>query len=93
MGNDYYESLLQIAELRKQDQPLMGIGKNCQIENAIIDKNCRIGDGAVIIGSPDLADTETPTYCIRDGIVVLKKGATIPVGEVIGHRRSEKAAG
>ena len=86
MGNDYYESLIQIAELRKQNQPLMGIGKNCHIENAIIDKNCRIGDNAVIIGSPDLAATETPAYCIRDGIVVLKKGATIPVGEVIGNR-------
>ena len=74
MGCDYYETLDEI-ENRKIDI-LMGIGERCFIKNAIIDKNCRIGDDG-------LEDTETDTYCIRDGIVVIKKGAVIPRGYVI----------
>lgn len=85
MGNDYYESLIQIAELRKSGTPLMGIGKNCQIENAIIDTNCRVGDHSIIKGGPSLEDIETVSYCIRGGIVVLKKNATIPPGSRIGN--------
>ena len=84
MGNDYYESLLQIAELQKEGTPLMGIGKNCVIENAIIDKNCRIGNNTTIIGDAYLEDIETDTYCIRDGIIILKKEAIIPPNSVIG---------
>ena len=84
MGNDYYESLLEIAELQKKGKLLMGIGKNCFIENAIIDKNCRVGDHCSIRGSKDLEDTETDSFCIKEGIVVLKKNATIPPGSVIG---------
>lgn len=87
MGNDYYETLLDIEKLDK-DRPPMGIGKNCTIHNAIIDKNCRIGDGVTIRGHKDLADTETDTYCIRDGIVILKKEAIVLDGSVIGHSAS-----
>jgi len=90
MGNDYYESLLQIVDLKKEGTPLMGIGKNCVVENAIIDKNCRVGDNTVIRGGEGLADIETETHCIRDGIVILKKGAAIPAGSVIGVGKMEK---
>lgn len=87
MGNDYYETLYDIEKLAK-DRPPMGIGKNCTIHNAIIDKNCRIGNDVSIRGHKDLADAETDTYCIRDGIVILKKEATILSGSVIGHSAS-----
>jgi glucose-1-phosphate adenylyltransferase len=80
MGNDYFET---IEEMSKADIP-MGIGKNCFIENAIIDKNVRIGNNVHIRGSVALEDTETETYCIRDGIIVVKKGARIPDNTVIG---------
>lgn len=80
MGNDYYETM---ADMEQVEQP-MGIGKDCLIEHAIIDKNCRIGDKVTIKGGTELADTETDTYVIRDGIVVLKKGAHIPTGTTIG---------
>ena len=89
MGNDYYESLVEIARLQQAGTPLMGIGKNCVIENAIIDKNCRIGDNTTIRGGKGIPDIETETHCIRDGIVILKKGATIPAGSVIGVREME----
>ncbi len=81
MGNDYFETLEKIV--RHEEIP-MGIGENCYIENAIIDKNCRIGNNVVIRGSGLLANDETDTYCIRDGIVVVKKGAIIPDGARIG---------
>ncbi len=81
MGNDSYESLEDI-ETNKKDI-LMGIGERCFIKNAIIDKNCRIGDDVRINGGPHLKDVETDTYVVRDGIVVIKKGAIIPKGFVI----------
>lgn len=81
MGSDYYESFEDIE--RKNIKVWMGIGERCHIENAIIDKNCRIGDDVKISGGPHLEDTETETYCIKQGIVVIKKGALIPSNTVI----------
>ncbi len=81
MGNDSYETLEEIN--RNQTSILMGIGERCFIKNAIIDKNCRIGDDVRINGGTHLKEKETEMYCIRDGIVVIKKGAIIPKGYVI----------
>jgi glucose-1-phosphate adenylyltransferase len=81
MGSDYYETLKDMEERRID--VLMGIGERCFIKNAIIDKNCRIGDDVRINGGPHLEDTETDAYVIRDGIVVIKKDAVIPKGFVI----------
>ena len=81
MGNDYYETLEEM-EANKIDI-LMGIGERCFIKNCIIDKNSRIGDDVKINGGPHLKDTETETYCIKDGIVIVKKDAVIPKGFII----------
>jgi len=81
MGCDTYESLEEINE--KKTPILMGIGERCFIKNAIIDKNCRIGDDVRINGGEHLKDKETDSYLIKDGIVVVKKNATIPKGYVI----------
>lgn len=83
MGCDYYESLESILESEKSGRPRVGIGQNCRIENAIIDKNARIGDNVVIspTGKPDNLDH--PLYYIRDGIVCIPKNAVIPHGTVI----------
>ncbi|MDX2134616.1 MAG: glucose-1-phosphate adenylyltransferase [Saprospiraceae bacterium] len=78
MGNDTYETLEQIAST--PDEVHMGVGHYCHIENAILDKDCRIGDNVVIKGGSHLPDTDTDQYCIRDGIVVVKKGALLPEG-------------
>lgn len=82
MGNDSYETIEELKKLG--DKPAMGIGENCYIRNAIIDKDCRIGDNVRIHGSTSLKDAETDTYLIKDGIVVTRKGALIPSGTVIG---------
>ena len=76
MGADFYD----VDNANRGSGPDLGIGKNCVIDHAIIDKNARIGDGAVITpdGKPDHFDGEN--YYIRDGIVVVPKGASIPPG-------------
>ena len=80
MGSDYYQSLEDIMD---EKVPSMGIGKRCFIKNAILDKNCFIGDDVRINGSKKLKDIETDTYVVRDGIVVIKKGAVITNGTII----------
>jgi len=84
-GNDSYQTLKELME--EADIP-MGIGNSCHIENAIIDKDCCIGDNVSIIGSSDLENIETDNYCIKDGIIVMKKGAEIPNGTVIGNPKA-----
>ncbi len=81
MGNDYYET---IEQMNRRDRKPMGVGRNCTIRNAIVEKNCRVGDDVSIHGSIALKDRETATHVIKDGIIVLKKGATIPDGTRIG---------
>lgn len=80
MGSDYYQPLDEILD---QDKISMGIGKRCFIKNAILDKNCCIGDDVRINGGSHLEDSETELYAIRDGIVVIKKNAVIPTGFII----------
>ena len=83
LGNDYYESNESVEQHERESKPRMGIGANCKIENAIIDKNARIGNNVTIspAGKPEMADHEL--YFIRDGIVIIPKGAIIPHGTVI----------
>ena len=88
MGNDYFETLEEIVYA--MDEPIMGIGENCVIEQAIVDKDCRIGNNVIIRGDDSLENIETDTYCIRDGIIVIKKGAIIPSGTVIGLKEKEE---
>lgn len=80
MGADHYQPLEEIVN---SDIVSMGIGARCFIKNVILDKNCCIGDDVRINGGKHLPDTETDTYVVRDGIVVVKKGAVIPNGFII----------
>ena len=79
MGADYY-----------QDDPgpeavntHIGIGKNCRIEGAIIDKNACIGSNVVISKFPKDAEITTDNWVVRDGIVVVPKNGSIPDGTII----------
>lgn len=83
MGADYYETIEDMAYSRDRGKPFIGIGNDCFIENAIIDKNCRIGNNVQIRGGAHLQDTDTELYTIKDGIVVIKKNAVLPDGYVI----------
>lgn len=83
MGNDYYETLAQMEENKANNIPLMGIGERCFIKNAIIDKNCRIGNDVRINGGVHVPNQEHELFTIKEGVVVIKKGAVIPDGFVI----------
>ncbi|WP_406685274.1 glucose-1-phosphate adenylyltransferase [Seonamhaeicola sp. MEBiC1930] len=77
MGSDYYQNLDDVSN---PNVNTLGIGARCTINNAILDKNCCIGDDVKINGGSHLEDTETELYAVRDGIVVIKKDAIIPNG-------------
>jgi glucose-1-phosphate adenylyltransferase len=83
MGSDYYETLAEIERNSDRSVPKLGIGDRCYIKNAIIDKNCRIGNDVRINGGTHLPDSDHSLYTVKDGIVVLKKGAVLPDGFVI----------
>ena len=83
MGCDYYENIDQIHEKNQKGTPILGIGERCIIEDAIIDKNCSIGNDVTIKGGSHLEKVDHPLYTIKDGIVVIKKGAVIPNGYII----------
>ncbi len=83
MGSDYYESQASIDESARANRPRMGVGMNTRIENAIIDKNARIGDNVVISPAGKPENHDHPLYFIRDGIVIIPKNGVVPHGTVI----------
>jgi glucose-1-phosphate adenylyltransferase len=83
MGNDFYQNIDDINEDNSNGIPLIGIGERCFIDNAIVDKNCRIGNDVYVKGGKHLADTSNDLYCVKEGIVVIRKGAIIPNNFII----------
>lgn len=83
LGCDYFESAASIAEHESAGKPRIGIGTGCRIENTIIDKNARIGNNVVISPAGKPENLDHASYYIRDGIVVVPRGGTIPHGMVI----------
>jgi glucose-1-phosphate adenylyltransferase len=75
MGADYFE-----LDRTDSAQPPIGIGRNCVIDRAIIDKNARVADGVVITPEGKPSNLDADNYFIRDGIVVIPKDAVIPGG-------------
>lgn len=82
MGNDYFLSEYDIKN-RSSERPTMGIGQRSFLSNCIVDKNTRIGNDVRIVGGNHLSDTENDMYWVRDGIVIIPKGTTIPDGTSI----------
>lgn len=64
--------------------PKLGIGERCKISHAIVDKDCRIGNDVIISGGAHLPDSDHALFTVKDGIVVIKKGAILPDGFTIG---------
>ena len=84
MGSDNYQKLTTIENCLKDNIPYLGIGKNCNISGAIIEKNTSIGNNVTITGGDHLEDIVTSTYTIRDGVIVIQNNATIPANTIIG---------
>jgi glucose-1-phosphate adenylyltransferase len=72
MGADYY------GDAKTIDKSKLGIGRNCTIKNAILDKNVRIGNNVVIDYKGTEKNLETESYHVVDGIVVIPKNGRIP---------------
>ncbi|MBW8362721.1 MAG: glucose-1-phosphate adenylyltransferase [Kaistella sp.] len=83
MGADYYQDTKDIIANDRDGIPNVGVGKYCYIEQAILDKNCSIGDNVRIIGGKHLPDGDFENHSIKDGIVVVKKNAVIQPGTII----------
>ncbi|MCX6059078.1 MAG: sugar phosphate nucleotidyltransferase [Chloroflexi bacterium] len=90
MGADHYERRLAVNKLtnhgqmeKRQSTVARGIGPNCSIEGAILDKNVRIGEGVIIRPFPREVEMECGNWFVREGIVVIPKDAEIPAGTVI----------
>jgi glucose-1-phosphate adenylyltransferase len=83
MGADYYEPPEALTANEATNRPRIGIGRHTRIDQAIIDKNARIGDNCVLTphGKPETADH--PLYYIRDGILIIPKDTIVPNGTLI----------
>jgi glucose-1-phosphate adenylyltransferase len=83
IGADYYQTLQELADDRKDGLPWIGIGENTTVRKAIIDKNVRIGSNVKILNEAGLEYHDGGNYFIREGIVIIPKGATITDGTII----------
>lgn len=83
MGADYYD---QPGMPPKGGVPI-GIGQNCDIEGAIIDKNVRMGEGVVIKPFPQGTEILEDNWVVQDGIVVIPKSTILHAGTYIGPDR------
>jgi len=82
MGADNYQTLEEIQEGLKGGSPLVGIGKNTVIENAIIDKNARIGENVRLVNEQNITDAEFDNFAVSEGIIAVYKNAIIESGTV-----------
>lgn len=66
-----------------EGSPPLGLGRSCEIRNAIVDMDARIGDGCRLVNEAGVDEADGDGWHIRDGIIVVPKGATIPPGTVV----------
>ncbi len=85
LGADYYERDCEHDGIMHwQDCPIpLGIGRNVEIERAIIDKNTRIGDGAKIRSWEGRPDEDGEGFYVRSGVVIIPRGGVVQPGRVI----------
>ena len=83
MGADFFESKEEIEKNLTKNIPQIGVGNNCEIQNAILDKNAHIGNRVKLINTKGLIEETQDDYVIKDGIIVVPKNAIIHDGTVI----------
>jgi glucose-1-phosphate adenylyltransferase len=83
MGADFFEDNEDRKQNRNLQRPNIGVGENCHIENAIIDKGARIGNNVRLSpeGKPDMF--EQGDVIVRDGVLLVIKNGVVPDGTVI----------
>jgi glucose-1-phosphate adenylyltransferase len=83
IGADNYESATQKAENVRRGLPDVGIGNGCMIDNAILDKDARVGANVRLCNKDKIKNGEGPNFVIREGIVVIPRDAIVLDGAVI----------
>src|SRR5262249_19308847 len=83
IGADRFEADAERTQNRQDGRPDIGVGDGSVIERAIIDKDCRIGREVHLVNRRNLQDADGSNYVIREGIIVIPKGAVVPDGTVI----------
>ena len=88
MGHDFYEHASPTPPPGRpspSQSPRLGIGADCRIEGAIVDKNVHIGEGVTIQGQPgNGVDRDESLYHVRDGIVIIPRAQVVPAGTKMG---------
>jgi glucose-1-phosphate adenylyltransferase len=80
MGADFYQTIDEMQLDVSRGHPRIGVGSNCTIRKAIIDKNARIGSGVKILNENQIQTFDGENYFIRDGIVIIPKNGVLPDG-------------
>jgi len=80
LGNDYYN---HVSDNVVGKGRALGIGRNCRIKKAIVDKNVRIGDNCCIVNEKGLQDFENEYFVIKSGVIIVPKNTVVPAGTVI----------
>jgi glucose-1-phosphate adenylyltransferase len=83
MGADFYQTIDEMQADIDRGYPRIGVGSNCTVTKAIIDKNARIGSGVRILNENRVQDVDSDSYFIRDGIVIIPKNGILPDGTTI----------
>jgi glucose-1-phosphate adenylyltransferase len=83
IGADGYETAQQKAENQRRGIPDLGIGDGTVVENAILDKDARVGANVHLCNRDKIKNGEGPNFVIRDGLVVIPRGAIVLDGTVI----------
>jgi len=83
MGNERYETIKERQNNDNLGLPNLGIGAHSDIRNSIIDLNVRIGHNVKLINKDGITETFQENYAIRDGIIIVPKGESIPANTVI----------
>lgn len=83
MGADFYQTLEELQADSERGYPRVGVGRNCYIRHAIIDKNARIGSGVQIVNQAQVREGDGENFFVRDGIVIIPKNAVVADGTVI----------
>jgi glucose-1-phosphate adenylyltransferase len=83
IGADFYETLDEMHATEARGIPPVGIGSDTVIEEAIIDKNARVGRGVRILNEAKVDHADGDGYFIREGIVIVPKNGVVRNGTVI----------
>jgi glucose-1-phosphate adenylyltransferase len=78
LGADFYEA--DDAAPARGSRPQLGVGRDVVLDRVIIDKNARIGDGAVLVNESGIDHADGSGYFIRNGIIIVPKDGVIPPG-------------